>query len=878
MTSPAKSPMMRQYDEAKALCGDALLLFRMGDFYELFYDDAKVAARALSLTLTSRDKGTNPIPMAGFPHHQLDGYLAKLIQQGFRVAVCDQVEDAKLAKGLVRREVTRVVTPGTLTDDTLLDPKSSNYLAGIVFHSGKRKGCASIGLAWVELSTGEFRIATIAPESLLDHLERIGPAECVISEDDNELAEELTEFFVTKRPAWAFGRDSAQQAVREHFQVATLEGFGIDENDAAGIRAAGATIEYLQETQKTSLAHLDRPIPFRHESALEIDQATRRSLELVCTMRDQSRFGSLLGVLDEAVTPMGSRTTARWLSSPLAYRPAIEARLDAVEELTNHDSLRDDIRQELREVYDLQRLLARVATGRASPRDLKFIGRTLKRLPKIKAALVARKSGLLKELELKIELCPALCEELDRALVDDCPLSARDGGVIRQGYNTTLDELRGLASGGKEWLSQYQEQQQQRTGIPNLKLGFNKVFGFYLEVTNSHRDKVPSDFIRKQTLKNAERFITPELKEYEDRVLSAEEKAHDLEYELFVKLREMVEKASSALRTTAEALAELDAITGLASVAVRRGYCRPQLVEQPTLEIHEGRHPVLDAIMPHGTFIPNDTKSQLERNRLLLITGPNMAGKSTYIRQVALITIMAHMGSFVPAKKALIGMTDRVFARVGASDELAKGQSTFMVEMTETARILNTASERSLVILDEVGRGTSTYDGVSLAWAIVEHLHDSIGCRTLFATHYHELTDLASSNARIANLNVAVRERKDDVVFLHRIVEGPADKSYGIHVAQLAGVPTSVNQRAEEILHWLESTHTQPDTDAAPKSNSATSGNNQYQLTLFETAEHPLIELIREFPMEECSPLDALMQIKAWQQQLSSEAKPVHPK
>ena len=541
-----------------------------------------------------------------------------------------------------------------------------------------------------------------------------------------------------------------------------------------------------------------------------------------------------------------------------------------------HASLIGQLQDQLRGVYDLQRLLARVSTGRATPRDLKFVGKTLQRLPKVKAALAARSSPLLQQLEVAIELCPELRAELDAALVDDCPLVARDGGIIRHGYHAELDSLRELALGGKQWLTQYQQQEQARTGIANLKLGFNKVFGFYIEITNSQRDKLPADYIRKQTLKNAERYITPELKEYEDRVLSAEEKAKELEYELFVKIRDQVAGAFQSLWTTADVLATLDALAALADVALRRDYCRPELVTGAVTEIDGGRHPVLDALQKPGTFVPNHTRMGETEDRLLIITGPNMAGKSTYIRQVALISIMAQMGSFVPARRARLGIADRVFARVGASDELSKGQSTFMVEMTETARILNTATEQSLVILDEIGRGTSTYDGLSLAWAIAEYLHDVIRCRALFATHYHELTDLATANEGISNLNVAVQERDRDVVFLHQIVPGAADKSYGIHVARLAGVPDTVNDRAEQLLQWLENSHHRVDSPvSAPARRDS---NERFQLTLFEMNDHPLLDGIREFRIDEQSPVEALLQIRKWQQQLAEEQQPKRPR
>ena len=868
--------MMKQYDEAKSLCGDALLLFRMGDFYELFHDDAKTSAQALGLTLTSRDKGENPIPMAGFPHHQLDGYLAKLIKQGFRVAICEQVEDPKHATGLVKREVTRVVTPGTLTDDSLLDPRTSNYLAAVHAAAPRKNQPALAGLAWVELSTGAFFVASMVPQRLDDQLARIAPAECLVNAEDRVLQEQLgSRYVLTKRAEWVFSRDEALRRVNEQLGTLTLEGFGLGEEDIPGIVAAGAILDYLHETQRTSLEHIDRIRAYRDGTTLEIDQATRRSLELTQTMRDGTRQGSLWGVIDRTVTPMGSRLLADWLANPLTERTTIDERLDAVDELLGDSGLVSSLRGELREVYDLQRLLARIATGRASPRDIQFVCRTLQRLPKLKALLTARQSSLLGRLESEISLFPELRGQLESALVDQCPIALHDGGIIRHGYNQTLDELRALATGGKEWLSRYQSEQQAAAGIP-LKIGFNKVFGFYIEITNTHRDKVPEWFIRKQTLKNAERYITPELKAYEDKVLSAEEKSKELEYDLFVQIREQVRLVSAPLRATADTLAQLDVLAGFAELANRQNYCRPQMVDEPILEIHDGRHPVLDILEPQGTFVPNDTRAGSQDGQLLLITGPNMAGKSTYIRQVALINIMAQMGCFVPATQARIGITDRVFARVGASDELARGQSTFMVEMTETARILHTATARSLVILDEIGRGTSTYDGVSLAWAIVEYLHDLIGCRTLFATHYHELTDLADTHRGVVNLNVAVREWDDKVVFLHKIVPGAANKSYGIHVAQLAGVPRMVNERAKEILHQLEQHHLDGRPTIKADDDSAT--DRPMQLTLFEINDHPLLDKVRDFPLDHCSPVEALKQIESWKRELDQESTTSKPR
>jgi DNA mismatch repair protein MutS len=606
---------------------------------------------------------------------------------------------------------------------------------------------------------------------------------------------------------------------------------------------------------------------------MEIDEASRRSLELTRTIREGRRDGSLLAVLDGTVTAMGSRLMADWLANPLTDVAGLELRLDAVEELIANAGLTADIRDTLRHVYDVERLLARVATGRASPRDLNFLGRTLRSLPALKAKLTARQSELLNQLESQIDLCPELRSKLDAALVDDCPLTSREGGFIRDGFSSELDALRELARGGKQWIARYQAEETERSGIPNLKVGYNKVFGYYLEITNTHREKVPDYYIRKQTIKNAERYITPELKEYEEKVLTADEKSKDLEYELFLQLRDTVAASQRTMKATAGVLAQLDVLAALAELARQRNYCRPKIVDEPVLEIHEGRHPVLDILEPEGTFVPNDTLAGGRSGNILLITGPNMAGKSTYIRQVALLTLMAQMGSFVPAAEATIGIADRIFARVGASDELTRGQSTFMVEMTETARILNTATKRSLVILDEIGRGTSTYDGMSLAWSVVEHLHDHVGCRTFFATHYHELTDLEKSLDGVQNLNVAVREWEDEVVFLHKIIEGAADKSYGIHVARLAGVPRGVIERAKDILAQLEEEHLDAEGRAKIARPAETQRRGELQLTLFGPADHPLLDDIRQTDLNQTTPLEALRLIQQWQESLASEKK-----
>jgi DNA mismatch repair protein MutS len=862
----APTPMMQRYLEVKAQNPAALLLFRMGDFYELFYEDAQIAAKVLGLTLTSRDKGApNPVPMAGFPYHALNGYLQKLVRAGHRAAICEQVEDPKQAKGLVKREVTQVVTPGTLTDDALLDPHESCFLAALF---PDKQAC---GLAWLELSTGRFWVTEVVPQLLADELARIRPAECLLPEGaagQGPLADVLLNVSVplSTRPPWVFSRDTCLRLLLDQFRTQTLEGFDVDP-ESPGVVAAGALLDYVRETQKSELGHITRLEPYRRGACLIIDEATRRSLELTQTLRHGQREGSLLDVIDETVTPMGARLLAEWLSNPLTDAAAINHRLDAVQELTGETVTRGGLRDLLKECYDVQRLTARVATGRASPRDLVCLSKTLSLIPKLKAKLAGGRAKRIEALEGRLELCPEVRAEIDAAIVEEPPLAITDGGIIRPGYHAGLDEYRDLARGGKEWMARFQAQEIERTGIPNLKVGFNRVFGYYLECTAAQADKIPAHYIRKQTLKNQERFITPELKEYEDKVLRAEGQAIALEQELFTALRQRVAQQAPRLKENAEILAEIDVLAALAELAVTGRYCRPELTAEPLLDIREGRHPVLDRILPTGQFVPNDVRlgtvspeTDGADGRVQLITGPNMAGKSTYIRQAALLSILAQMGSFVPASEARIGIVDRIFARVGASDELGKGQSTFMVEMTETARILNAATPNSLVILDEIGRGTSTYDGISLAWAITEFLHDVVSCRTLFATHYHELTELTQSLKGAANWNVAVYEARDKITFLHKIVPGAADKSYGIHVAQLAGVPATVLDRARVILRTLEDDHVDEagQTRIPPR---ATSKKSSRQLSLFEPPPHPILEELRQLKVNELTPLAALQEL-----------------
>ena len=803
---------MQQFHRFKKQHPDAILFFRMGDFYETFYEDAKTCAKVLGLTLTSRSKDSdNPIPLAGVPYHAVDGYLKKMILAGYRVAVCEQVEDPKTAKGVVRRDVVRIVTPGTLTDDMLLEAKEDNYLCAIDL--GNKKHAA---MSWVDISTGHFYVQSMPEDRLLDELLRLGPRECLLADMRGELFEaefrklkqnisQMTTAVITERPAWYFDAYQARQRLLKHFGAATLEGFGITEADDAMIPPAGAVIEYLNETQKTALGHIQSLRKVDRRTYLQIDPTSLRSLEVLRTIRTEDRKGSLLHCLDQTLTAMGGRMFRNWLCMPLCNIEQIEQRQDAVAEQSAAGSLLNDIRNLLAEICDTERIAARISTFRVSPRDLLALAGTLRRIPQLRATLEQCRAQLLRTLAAQCDSMDELAELLESAIQPDCPTHLRDGGVIRAGFSEKLDKLRSISRDGKNWLSEYQRQQTERTGIANLKIGFNKVFGYYIEVGRAFAEKVPPDYVRKQTIKNAERYITEPLKDYENQVLGAEEKAIDLELELFEQLRCTAARYIARLQALAETLAQCDCLGALAYLAKRRNYIRPHITRSRQMTIKDGKHPVLaEALGPR--FVPNDVELADPHADIAVITGPNMSGKSTYIRQVALLTLMAQTGSFIPAEEARIGLVDRIFTRVGASDELVRGQSTFMVEMTETANIVNNATDRSLVILDEVGRGTSTYDGLSLAWAITEHLATKVKCRTLFATHYHELTELSELFDNIRNLNVAVREWQDEVVFLHRILPGGTDKSYGIHVAKLAGLPKPILERSNEILRELEST------------------------------------------------------------------------
>jgi len=801
---------MRQYRSFKEQYPDYILFFRMGDFYEMFYEDAKTASRELGLALTSRSKGTGAIPLAGIPYHALDSYLARLIRAGHRVAICEQVEDPKTAKGVVKRDVVRLVTPGTLTDQTLLEQREGNYLAAVyVSKPARGADTAQAGVAWVELSSGAF-VAMAAPaDHVLDEIVRIRPAEVLLPEgspldtrDFRESLKQATGASVSSRPPWAFDTHAAVEALQDHFGVATLEGFGFDGPDES-ISAAGAIIEYLRETQKTALGHVRSLRKFDRAGHMVIDGNTLRCLEITRTLRSNQRAGSLLACVDRTSTGMGARLLERWLTFPLTRYSDILARHDAVEELASDRRRLAEIRDVLSQTSQIDRIASNIAMARVRPRELVALGRTLELLPQL-ARLTDGCSG-----ELVSRLRPHLLgldgpgEVVDTAIDPECPNVLRDGGVMKDGYHQELDRLRRIGTDAQAWLAKYQAQQAKALGIGNLKVGYNKVFGYYIELSHANRDKAPPEYHRKQTLKNAERFITDELKKYETEVLGAGERAKTLEQQLFEEVRRALCEHLAGFQAAAEALASLDVLAGLAHLAVERGYHRPTITQDNILHIVGGRHPVLDRQL-REQFVPNDVEMGAVEDRLLMITGPNMAGKSTYIRQTALLVLMAQTGSFIPAEEATIGLVDRIFTRVGAADELTRGLSTFMLEMVETANILNNATARSLVILDEVGRGTSTCDGLALAWAICEHIALKIKCRTMFATHYHELTELETLLDGTTNLNVAVREWADEVIFLHKIVKGGTDQSYGVHVARLAGVPKEAIDRAKTLLPQLQ--------------------------------------------------------------------------
>ncbi|NUO08671.1 MAG: DNA mismatch repair protein MutS [Candidatus Brocadia sp.] len=864
--------MMRQYGEIKRQHKDALLFFRMGDFYELFFEDAKLASKVLGITLTARSKGESAIPMAGVPHHAAESYIRRLIKAGHKVAICDQLQNPDEAKGIVDRGVTRIITPGTITEDTLLEDKSNNYLLAVLETKNM------LGLSWVDLSTGRFEAEYVQRERLFDELARLNPSELLLPEETvrnnipfMEKIRAEYDGMITSRPEWEFSEDTAYRVLIEHFGTTSLEGFGCEDMGSA-LGAAGAVIQYLKETQKTSLRHIIKIQKYQIDNRVLMDKATQQSLELTQTIRTQDREGSLLGVIDRTKTPMGARLLREWVICPLRVSADIKYRQLGVKELFENSALRREIRDVLGNIYDVERISTKVSCGRANARDLVSLKQSLSKLPALKEKLGFCIADILVSLEQQLDVLEEVRILIGTAIEPDPPPTIKDGGLIREGYDASLDELRYMSKNGKSWIANFQAEEIARTGINSLKVGYNKVFGYYIEITNIHKESIPETYIRKQTLKNAERFITPELKDYETKVLTADERARDLEYDLFIRIREQAGAYTARLQRTSGAIAALDVLATLANLAAENRYIMPEITNDLELKITDGRHPVLDRKLGAESFVPNDIRLDGAQDTIMVITGPNMAGKSTYIRQIALLTLMAQMGSFIPAKEAIIGTVDRIFTRVGASDELSRGQSTFMVEMNETANILNNATERSLIILDEVGRGTSTFDGVSIAWAITEYIYQHIRARTLFATHYHELTELALLFPGIKNFNIAVREWGDEIIFLRKIVEGGTDKSYGIHVARLAGIPKEIIQRARIILNNLEAATL--DVNGKPKFapiKAMQDKKEPKQLKLFASKEDVVIGDIKKLDISTMSPLDALNKLDELKKRLESE-------
>ncbi len=854
------TPMIEQYLRVKEQHRDAILFYRMGDFYEMFFEDAVVAARELEITLTSRDKqAEDPVPMCGVPHHAADVYIARLLDKGYRVAVCDQVEDPREAKGLVRREVVRVVTPGTSLRS--LDGKSPNYLAATCWDGD------SWGLAFLDLSTGDFRMTQMdGMPRLLEELGRVEARELLVPQNqdraENWWRQRVSAATVQMLTGDSFALGKAERRLLDQFQVVSLEGLGVRDMPLA-VRAAGAILDYVQQTQFQKAEHIRRLVPYRRSDYMIVDEVTTRHLEILRSSYGGGRKGTLLDLLDLTVTAMGARLLRHWVLYPLLQPHEINRRQDAIACLREHEAIRAQVRHELEKVYDLERLTGRVTMGSANPRDLGALRRSLESLPRLEHLLGHLEDGVISQLGDPLDPLGDVARILQEALVDNPPLNLTEGGVIRVGYNGELDGLLSLSLDAKKWIARLEAAERQKTGIASLKVGYNRVFGYYLEVSKANVGLVPDHYVRKQTLVNAERYITEELREYETQVVTAEERRIRLEEDLFRQLRLQVADEGRRIQASAAVVAQLDVLAALAEVANRRNYCRPLVDDGPNISIEEGRHPTVEASVPRGTFVPNDIQLDNESRQVIIITGPNMSGKSTILRQVALILLMAQMGMPVPATSARIGITDRIFTRVGATDELTRGRSTFMVEMQETAHILHQATPRSLVILDEIGRGTSTFDGLSIARAVAEYLHDwqDEGMKTLFATHYHELTDLASTRPRVKNMNVAVKEWGDQVIFLHKLVEGGTNRSYGIHVARLAGLPASVVERAREILQELERGNT--DAEGLPRlARSARAAKNEsYQLGLFQQPDRQLSQRLEELDLERLTPLQALNEL-----------------
>ena len=875
------TPMMQQYMETKNQYKDCILFYRLGDFYEMFFDDAITASRELEITLTGKNCGLEErAPMCGVPFHSVDGYLNRLVQKGYKVAICEQVEDPKLAKGIVKREVVRIVTPGTNFNMQALDESKNNYIMCIVYMED------NYGLAVCDVTTGDYFVTELEnSRKLMDEIAKYSPSEIVCNEslymsgiDLDDLKNRLG---ITVYPleTWYFDDAMCIKSLKDHFNISSLDGLGLSDFNS-GMIGAGALLQYLYETQKNSLSHLTGISCYTTGKYMLLDSSSRRNLELCETLREKQKRGSLLWVLDKTKTAMGARMLRSFVEQPLIDKESIIKRLDAVTELKDNAICREEIREYLAPVYDLERLISKVTYQSANPRDMIAFRSSLEMLPHIKCILGDLSSPLTRELDDNLDTLSELCELIRQGIEEEPPLAMKEGGIIKSGYNETVDTLRNAKVEGKTWLAELEAEEREKTGIKNLKIKYNKVFGYYLEVTNSYQNLVPDYYTRKQTLANAERYITPRLKELEDMILGAEDKLYALEYELYCEIRETIAAEVVRIQKTAKALAQIDVLASLAHVAERNNFVRPNINEKGVIDIKNGRHPVVEKMIPNDMFIANDTYLDDKKNRVSIITGPNMAGKSTYMRQTALIVLLAQIGSFVPADSANIGIVDRIFTRVGASDDLASGQSTFMVEMTEVANILRNATSKSLLILDEIGRGTSTFDGLSIAWAVVEHISNKrlLGAKTLFATHYHELTELEGKIDSVNNYCIAVKEKGDDIVFLRKIVKGGADKSYGIQVAKLAGVPDSVINRAKDIVEELVNADLSTRIrDISVQTHETTKKVKKYdevdlaQMSLFDTVkDDDVLEELKSIDVSNLTPMDALNTIYRLQNKLKN--------
>lgn len=858
-TQSQQTPLMAQYYKIKQAHPDTILLFRVGDFFETFEEDAKTASKVLGITLTKRSSGyAEDTPLAGFPHHAIDTYLPKLVRAGYRVAVCEQMENPKFAKGIVKREVIEVVTPGVTLSDKLLDHKKNNYLLAITIQD---QNC---GLSFCDVSTGEFYVFEVALSQLGEQIESINPSEFLIPKRDKEFLSKLIERInpalrVTKLDDWIFSYDYANELLKNHFKTKTLKGFGIDKLHL-GIIAAGAALNYLNETQRVNLSHLNKISLYNPSDYMILDYATKRNLEITFAMNDGGREGSLISILDKTQTAMGGRLLKKWVSAPLRDIDPINKRLDSVEELLKNKKIRKELNDNLKEIGDLERLISRICTGRANPREVVAVKSSLKKIPALKKLLDQLQVPTLKNISDQLDPLERIVDKISSAIIDSPPAALNEGGIIRNGFSPELDELRDISLHGKEWIATLQQKERERTGIPSLKVSFNNVFGYYIDVSHTHKNKIPDNYIRKQTLVNSERYITPELKEYEDKILNAQEKINELEQQLFNEIRTAVANEAEIIQQNARIIAMLDCLVSFAECAEAYNYIKPEVNNSDKIKIIQGRHPVVERILEPGMkFTPNDCIIDNQNDQIILLTGPNMAGKSVYLRQVGLIVLLAQIGSFVPAKEASIGIVDRIFTRVGASDNITAGESTFLVEMQEAANILNNATSKSLILLDEIGRGTSTFDGISIAWAITEYLHENpnISAKTLFATHYHELNEMSELFPKIKNYKVEVREYDDKVVFLHKVNPGRADHSYGIQVAQMAGLPLFVTNRAKEVLDNLESKELTP-YEVKKERLKKLKTENDNQISLFEFKDDQLREEIKKVEIDKLTPIEAL--------------------